>query len=118
MVRSLRHAVRSLLRTPGYTVAFVLTLGLGIGLNTAIFSVVNGVLLAGAALLVGGLAAALSRFLVGLLYEVEATDPLDVPRCGRDFGVSGAAGCLRAGEASHANRPDGGVALRVIDRPR
>ena len=75
MVRSLRHAVRSLLRTPGYTVAFVLTLGLGIGLNTAIFSVVNGVLLAGAALLVGGLAAAvLSRFLVGLLYEVEATD--------------------------------------------
>ena len=76
MVRSLRHAVRSLLRTPGYTVAFVLTLGLGIGLNTAIFSVVNGVLLAGAALLVGGLAAAvLSRFLVGLLYEVEATDP-------------------------------------------
>ena len=75
MVRSLRHAVRSLLRTPGYTVAFVLTLGLGIGLNTAIFSVVNGVLLAGAALLAGGLAAALSRFLVGLLYEVEATDP-------------------------------------------
>ena len=45
MVRNLRHAVRNLLRTPGYTVAFVLTLGLGIGLNTAIFSVVNGVLL-------------------------------------------------------------------------
>ncbi len=45
MVRNLRHAVRSLLREPGYTVAFVLTLGLGIGLNTAIFSVVNGVLL-------------------------------------------------------------------------
>ena len=46
MVRNLRHAVRGLLRTPGYTAAFVLTLGLGIGLNTAIFSVVNGVLLA------------------------------------------------------------------------
>ncbi|MCH7530726.1 MAG: ABC transporter permease [Gemmatimonadetes bacterium] len=45
MVRNLRHAVRGLVRTPGYTVAFVLTLGLGIGLNTAIFSVVNGVLL-------------------------------------------------------------------------
>ncbi|MDX1647140.1 MAG: ABC transporter permease [Longimicrobiales bacterium] len=43
---SLRITARSLLRTPGYTMAFVLTLGLGIGLNTAIFSVIHGVLLA------------------------------------------------------------------------
>ncbi|MEE2777512.1 MAG: ABC transporter permease [Acidobacteriota bacterium] len=41
----LRFAVRGLLKTPGYTVAFVLTLGLGIGANTAIFSVLDGVLL-------------------------------------------------------------------------
>lgn len=40
-----RYAVRSLVRTPGYVLAFVLTLGLGIGANTAIFSVINGVLL-------------------------------------------------------------------------
>ena len=33
----------SLVRTPGYAVAFVLTLGLGIGANTAIFSVVRGI---------------------------------------------------------------------------
>lgn len=46
MIRQLRVTVRSLLRAPGYTAAFVLTLGLGIGLNTAIFSVINGVLLA------------------------------------------------------------------------
>ena len=46
MTRMLRQAVRGLLRTPGFTTAFVLTLGLAIGLNTAIFSVVNGVLLA------------------------------------------------------------------------
>ena len=45
-MRNLRLTVRSLLRAPGYTLAFVLTLGLGIGLNTAIFSVINGVLLA------------------------------------------------------------------------
>ncbi len=45
MLRNLRHTVRSLVRAPGYTTAFVLTLGLGIGLNTAIFSVINGVLL-------------------------------------------------------------------------
>ena len=46
MIRGIRIAGRSLARNPGYTAAFVLTLGLGIGMNTAIFSVVNGVLLA------------------------------------------------------------------------
>lgn len=45
-MKNLRITMRSLLRTPGYTAAFVLTLGLGIGLNTAIFSVIHGVLLA------------------------------------------------------------------------
>ena len=45
MMRSIRLTVRRLVRAPGYTLAFVLTLGLGIGLNTAIFSVINGVLL-------------------------------------------------------------------------
>jgi predicted permease len=46
MLRAIRLAARSLARNPGYTAAFILTLGLGIGMNTAIFSVVNGVLLA------------------------------------------------------------------------
>ena len=53
LVSEIRYALRSLYKGRSHAVAFVLTLGLGIGVNTAIFSVINGV-----------------------LFEIEPTDPL------------------------------------------
>jgi putative ABC transport system permease protein len=44
MIRDLRYCARMLMKNSGFTLAAVLCLGLGIGVNTAIFSIVDALL--------------------------------------------------------------------------
>ncbi|MFN0121924.1 MAG: hypothetical protein ACKV2V_15630 [Blastocatellia bacterium] len=112
----LRYGARMLWKQPGFTCMAVITLALGIGANTAIFSVVNGVLRQGLTLtLVGvamGLAAALglTRLLTTLLYGVRATDPLTY--AGVALLLSGIALAACWIPARRATRVDPMVALR------
>jgi predicted permease len=87
-VQDLRYALRTLARSPGFAAVVVVTLGLGIGINTATFSIVNAALIKPLGFADPDRLVALQEQIVGYEFDEGPFSPpdfLDVQRDQRSF---------------------------------
>ena len=125
LMQDVRHAFRVLKQTPVVTAAAILTLALGVGGNTAVFSMAMGaargrvvrlVLRGGMTWAGGGIAlglagaVAVSSVLANLLFEVPARDPITLAAVGTTLALVALAACYVP--AARATRIDPTLALR------
>jgi putative ABC transport system permease protein len=88
--RDVRHAARSLARNPAFTIVAIVTLALGIGANTAIFSIVNGVMLRPLPYLDASRLVSVVSLVSGVGATVSPADLMDWRRDARSFaGLAG-----------------------------
>ena len=110
----MKHALRSLAKSPGFTVVAVLTLALGIGMNTAMFSMLNGFLLRPLSYPDADRLFRLNRFTAGQPYGGHApANFLDLQRAGTEVADLAALRYWGYTLAAPGQAPDSPFAARV-----
>jgi putative ABC transport system permease protein len=114
-VQDLRHGSRMLVKNPGFTAVAMITLALGIGANTAIFSVVNAVLLRPLPFKSPSSLVALHEGIPGMGYPKVGFSPPDFVIFGREQRSFSAIGGFRnvGVEISGQGEPERATAARV-----
>ena len=100
-MHDIRLAIRSLRSTPVVSLVALLSLALGIGANTAIFSLVDSLVLRAGVAVGAGVSVWASKFVATLLFGLEPRDPATLASAAAVLAVIGAiAGWLPAYRAS------------------